>query len=430
MMGKLTEYVKHPTDTNTQNSRTLPNRAIVRRATGVPGKMRTPSIYEDTDFTPKVPAKRSVSNVSTPRGPAPNQPPPRLVSSGSPQSSKKRLSATPSSGGSSEHLDIIQEGSNRGSIASVDSLIDEAGKDYEPIDQYLVTNHEGEPPKPSNRWSQGAGSFPVSSVPGQRSSVAAPRYPAPPPPTKLPSDDENDDGYEPVRITEGSVTSAFVDEVDRAALPFRPTPLRSSVSMSEATPTRNQDRDRSPSAPEATPIPSTRISTSPRELSKSPPKFADTKHGKILIPPEPTSPPPSPPTDRDVVSPSSPKPRPPSPLTHSIGTRPLTPEQPKLPPKQRKSSQLTPTWSSQDDNVYEFDRLSPPPIIPNKADQHTSPPSHPEAVEEDNVYFEGPPPKVMSPVLEANEIPGLCAWVWGLVSAYLVFEVMANRIII
>ena len=372
--------------------------------------MRAPSIYEDTDFkTPKAPAKRSVSNVSTPRSPAPNQPPPRLGGGGSsPQSTKKRLSTTPSSGGSSEHLDIIQEGSNRGSVVSVDTLIDVGGKDYEPIDQYLVSNQEGETPKPSNRWSQGPGNLPTSSVPGQRSNVAAPRYPAPPPPTKSPSDDEND-GYEPVRITDGSVTSAFIDEVERVTLPFRPTPsARTSLSTSDATSIKKQDRDRSPSAPEATPIPSSRFSTSPQD---PPPNFADTKHGKVLIPPEPTSPPPSPPTGRDVVLPPSPKPRPPSPLAHSVST---SPQQPKLPPKQRKSSQLTPSWSSQDENVYEFDRLSPPPS-PNKADQHTpSPPSHPmgaDTFEENNVYFDhlvdGPPPKAMSPVNEANEIPGV-----------------------
>ena len=253
------------------------------------------------------------------RGPAPSLPPPRLGAT--PVSAKNRLSASNSSGGSSEHLESVLE--QRVSVVSTDSLEDVGGTDYEPIQDYLVGGVIEESP----------------GILGLSTSLDAPSYPAPPPPMGTPpkpvdTSQSDDDGYTKVNLTPGSmvVTSNFVSSPEWAELPLKPKSGHTPI------PRRSPDT--------ATPT-NSRLSASPQDFS--PPKITDSR-GKIVIPPEPTTPPPSPPTGIREVS--SPQPRPPSPLTQSK----TSPEQPQLPPKkQKRQPQVT------QDNVYEFDRLDGSP---------------------------------------------------------------------
>ena len=319
----------------------------MRRATGKPGKIIRPpsqSIYEETEFTPSIPVKRSVSNLSTVRGPAPTQPPPRL--GGSPMTVKKRLSTSMSSGGSSEQLDSLHE--KRASLVS--SGEDVGGTDYEPIQDYLLSGAN-------------------ESLETSRMSVnlEAPSYPAPPPPKGSPhTTEDDDDGYTKVSLMSGSVVeSDFKHSAEWAELPLKV--------KSGHTPIPRQ-------SPEwATPT-NSRLSTSPQDLS--PPKTTDIR-GKIKIPPEPTTPPPSPPMAlRDGPSP---QPRAPSPLTQAQ----TSPEQPQLPLKQKQKKQQRTVV--QDNNVYEFDRL----VVS---------PSNEQQPADDGVYFDhlSGPPEMTGPTVKAT----------------------------
>ena len=461
--------------------RTMPKQ-ISRRATGVPGRMKMPSFYEQTDpdlnEKPRQPAKRSVSNVSAFQNP-PSQPPPRLNSNQTSPSTKRRLSAEPEvphiSEGSNENLTVpfqneerrSQESSRQSSVNRLSGLsedLDEDLSNYEPIDGYLKEKRrsenkvplpqQSESKVPSPQQSENKVPSPQRSQEGSprshRSSMAeAPHYPAPLPPglNKLtPDNDEDSDGYEQVQLaSQDDNTNEFRDEVERAVLPLKPGVVRVGSGLPqphsrERSPSytgapsfmKRHGRERSPTValnrqPSGSPpsigvlsssVPASSIlssGASPSHLlrppikdkSSSPPKWADTKSGKVLIPPEPASPPPSPPIGRDVFSPPG---KPTSQQRHRSSSPPT--EQPVLPPK--KKSVKNPSYESHilqahskptnDDNeIYSFDRLSPPPAA---APRMSSPAGTPQrdavtttsvgTTQQDDIYFDhltsGPPP--------------------------------------
>ncbi len=298
-----------------------------RRATGKPGKIVRPpsqSIYEDTEFTPAplAPVKRSVSSVTTPtpRGPAPSQPPPRLGSS--PINIKKRLSASLSSGGGSSDP-------NRGSVISSTGSSPRSDADadtYEPIQDYLIEDN----PRLSR----------ISMI------TDAPSYPAPPPPDlATPNGDDDNDGYTEVNLLPGGVQSSFIPNKEWAELPLKTG--------------HAQLEHRSPE-------PTNRLSSSPQSTGSP-------GMPRIVLPPEPETPPPSPPMH--VATP-----------THS---RPLSPlqeasEGPKLPPKKQKPIKTVPMTTNvalqpDDNNVY-FDHL----VTGSPADETTPI----EQVQDGAVYFD------------------------------------------
>lgn len=414
---------------------------INRRATGVPGRMKM-SFYEPTDpglsEKPRQAAKRSVSNAASFLSSPPSQPPPRLNSSQVSPRSKRRLSAEPELplgvGESNENLTPSpqteekrsRESSRQSSVNRLSGLsedLDERG-DYEPIDRYLVEKCDSDGKVPLSQSSH------EGSPKSHRSSTSeAPHYPAPLPPstadqTKSTTEEDGDsDGYEPVKLAgQEDIHSAnqYRDEVERAVLPLKTTgPMRVGGRREHSPNVLQSLYNLSKSPPHTGPISSslpassTLSSVGPSHLlrppikdkSPSPPRWADTKLGKILIPPEPSSPPPSPPVGRDVVSPLSR----PVPAERNRSLSPPT-EQPVLPPKKKSAKNPTyeshiPKSESVDEGIYAFDTLSPLTAGTPKTDigsPRRTDPSLPAAmamadtVVQDDVYFDhlasNPPP--------------------------------------
>ena len=275
------------------------SKQINRRATGVPGRMKLPSFYEQTDPDPsdrqRHPAKRSVSNVSS-FHPPPVQPPPILSANPTSPGSKRRFSTDPevttpqsasssaattpaagaAPGGNNENLALAplneekksRESSRQSSVNRLSGLSeDEEMGNYEPIDGYLLNKQKSDSIKvPTPQRS--VESSPKSQSLSQRSSISdAPHYPAPLPPALSSSaattqqdsnnnkspprdqveDDEDSDGYEPVQLAgqdDGSDEPRFKDEVERAVLPLKPGAMR--VGQGQPVP-QPRSRDRSPS---------------------------------------------------------------------------------------------------------------------------------------------------------------------------------------
>ena len=432
---------------------------------------------------PRQQAKRSVSNVSSFNSP-PAQPPPRLSTNQMSPGSKRRLSAepelppTPVAGGSNENLALppqneekrSHESSRQNSVNRLSGLSeDEELSNYEPIDGYLVERRNKSEnikvPAPP-RSLEGS---PKSQSLSQRSSMSdAPHYPAPLPPSQRTKsnpddDDEDSDGYEPVQLAgqdEESGGPRFRDDVERAVLPLKPGAMRvgsgqpqpqprsrerspsytgaypsamKQFGLRERSPTVTQNRVSSESPPSSSMLsssvpasslsgvgPSHLIRPPIKEKSSSPPKWADTKSGKVLIPPEPSSPPPSPPVGRDVTMPPG---RPiPTQRQKSPSPPAMAPGQPGIPPK--KKSARNPSYESHmlqgqsandDEGIYSFDNLSPLPsagsvaMVTNSPKRSGNPITMATVcpVEQDNVYFDhlasGPPPRPQKPAIPAHQ---------------------------
>ena len=337
---------------------------------------------------------------------------------------------------------------------------DEEMGNYEPIDGYLVDKQKSESIKvPGPQRS--VESSPKSQSLSQRSSMSdAPHYPAPLPPG-APSqqqenntstlkdagdeDDEDSDGYEPVQLAgqEDETDSRFRDDVERAVLPLKPGAMRVGQGQPQLQP---RSRERSPSYTGTHPSAGLRhfgrersptvVQNTTRVMSESPPatgilsssvplgashlirppikEKSASPPTKVVMPPEPSSPPPSPPIGRrDVTSPSGGRPIPaqrqksPSPPAYPPG------QQPTLPPKKKSArnpgyeSHILPNQLANDDEgIYSFDRLSPPPPPAGVAKATTgsprripSPSNAPVTLatgeQQDEVYFDhlvsGPP---------------------------------------
>ena len=371
-------------------------------------------------------------------------------------------------GGSNENLALAppseekrsRESSRQSSVNRLSGLSeDEEMGNYEPIDGYLVDKQKSESIKvPGPQGS--VESSPKSQSLSQRSSISdAPHYPAPLPPEASlqqqdnkstpkdagEEDDEDSDGYEPVQLAgqEDKTDFPFKDEVGRAVLPLKPGAMRVGQGQPQPQP---RSRERSPSYTGTHPSAALRHfgrERSPtvvqnRVMSESPPaagilsssvplgashlirppikeKLASppARLGKVVMPPEPSSPPPSPPVGgRDMTSPHEGRPIPaqrqksPSPPAHAPG-------QPTLPPKKKSArnpgyeSHVLPSQSANDDEgIYSFDRLSPPPPPAGVAKATTgsprrmpSPSNVPVTVatgeQQDELYFDhlvsGPP---------------------------------------
>ena len=469
------------------------SKQISRRATGVTGRMKMPSFYEQTDpelgDRQRHPAKRSVSNVSS-FHPPPVQPPPILSTNPTSPGAKRRLgiepeatsqikseATMPAAGGSNENLPLppqseerkSRESSRQSSVNRLSGLSeDEELSTYEPIDGYLLDRQKSESmrvPGPQ----RSVESSPKSQSLSQRSSMSdAPHYPAPIPPSQQTKsttngdEDEDSDGYEPVQLAGQDEENGiqFRDEVERAVLPLKPgAKMRVGTGQPQPQPRSRErspsytgtypsaalkqfNRERSPTvvqnrvSSESPPTPSVLSSSVPastvgpshlirppiKEKSASPPKWADTKSGKVLIPPEPSSPPPSPPIGRDVTSPPGGRPTP-AQRQKSPSPPAMAPIQPVIPPKKKSArnpsyeSHVLQTQSTNDDEgIYSFDRLSPPPPPANTKATTGSPrrmpsPSNPIAMatreQEDDVYFDhltsGPPPLPQKPAVPPHQ---------------------------
>ena len=382
--------------------------------------MKTPSFYEQTDpdlsEKPRQAAKRSVSNVSA-FNPPPSQPPPRLSSTSGSTSprSKRRLSAEPefppiSAGGSNENLSLPSQGDERRSrdssrqssvnrLSGVSEDNDELSN-YEPIDTFLVEKRQTESKVPAPQRS-------TEGSPLRRRSSKAPHYPAPLPPNKqtkaaaTKEEDDDSDGYEPVQLAgqdSENESERYRDEVERAVLPLKPGAVRVGAGR-ERSPTVSSFRTSSESPPRSVtnyssslPAGTSHLLRPPlKEKSASPPKWADTKSGKVLIPPEPSSPPPSPPGGPNIALPPAYEQRV---LSQSSNT---SAEQPSLPPK--KKSARNPTYESrplqsQTTTSEGFGALNPPGGDVLKSEGGL-------AVTSDEVYFDhlasGPPPLPKKP---------------------------------
>lgn len=418
------------------------------------------------------PAKRSISNVSSFHPPPVQPPPilstnptspgakKRLSTEPEDTSQSKSEATTPAAGGSNENLALppqneerrSRESSRQSSVNRLSGLSeDEELSAYEPIDSYLRDKQKSESIKvPGPQRS--VESSPKSQSLSQRSSMSdAPHYPAPLPPSQQTKsatnddEDEDSDGYEPVQLAgqDEENGAQFKDEVGRAVLPLKPGAMlrvgtgqpQSQPKSRERSPSytgshpspahRQFNRERSPTvvhnrvSSESPPTSSILSSSVPsstshlmrppiKEKSASPPKWADTKSGKVLIPPEPSSPPPSPPVSRDVTSPRGGRP-----IPAQRQKSPSPPAQPVIPPKKKSvrnpsyESHVLRTQSANDDEgIYSFDRLSPPPPSASVAKATTGSsrrmpsPSDPFTMatgeQQDEVYFDhlasGPPP--------------------------------------
>ena len=337
-------------------TQTLPGK-IVRRATGIPGKMKVHQVISEEPETPKKPVKRS----STTRQ---NSQPGLNIPIASAYSPRKTHSPSPGRDG----LEVAGQGltgSRQGSTGSLDNLSEDDRSNYERVDDFLGGNDEGE-----SR---------IRSVPSP-----APTYPAP----SLPNVPIVDHDYEPVilgsRLSPPASDSGFgyFGDEERTTLPFAfanrtgmvvgagpTTPVKKSTSDLGITesPPKASERERSPSLP-----------TVKEEVTEQK-DVTRKKTSWTQIPPEPTSPPPSPP--RNIFSPTEVKQEgkratPPHPIPsqhHTPSRQPQalddavysfdrlekSPEpeepQPKLPPKLRKLSKPV----VKDDEVYAFDTLDP-----------------------------------------------------------------------
>ena len=337
-------------------TQTLPGK-IVRRATGIPGKMKVHQVISEEPETPKKPVKRS----STTRQ---NSQPGLNIPIASAYSPRKTHSPSPGRDGP-EVAGQGLTGSRQGSTGSLDNLSEDDRSNYERVDDFLGGNDEGE-----SR---------IRSVPSP-----APTYPAP----SLPNVPIVDHDYEPVilgsRLSPPASDSGFGyhGDEERTTLPFAfanrtgmavgagpTTPVKKSTSDLGITesPPKASERERSPSLPMV------------KEEVTEQKDVIRKKTSWAQIPPEPTSPPPSPP--RNIFSPTEVKQEgkratPPHPIPsqhHTPSRQPQalddavysfdrlekSPEpeepQPKLPPKLRKLSKPV----VKDDEVYAFDTLDP-----------------------------------------------------------------------
>ena len=305
---------------------TLPGK-IIRRATGIPGKIKSQQSIEELEPFDKKSAKRN---------------PP------SPFNSRKSHSPSPSQ----ENLDVARGplGSRQSSTASLDRISEDDRDTYEEVDDFL-----------------GGGSD-ESETRVQSDFVPAPVSASVHTPIK-------EHAYEPIvigtrfapPITLGDSGYGYQDEERPFVSPKRSNlgvkkPVTRSASDSGASGSSqsgSEDRERSPSLP-----------TVQEEIVTPEPPIPRKKSSRADIPPEPTSPPPSPP--RDLFSPTilprqrhvrpappPPKPLPEPPYDTAYGFDHLDkssePEQqPKLPPKQRKASR--PVVDTHE--VYAFDSLA------------------------------------------------------------------------
>ena len=334
---------------------TLPNKS--RRATGI-GSRRMPT-YEDTDLDHHQQQQQQQQSAVVNRVLRKSSSPSPLHSSGggsgrslesspklpSPYQSKKQLRLSPSLGDVAE-LGKTLTASQHSSTSSLNRLSDTDNDAYEPISDFLRHPSPSSSSSPSTTTAATAAT--MSTVPAPmpptivtpapnafehaQSGFSPPSYPAPVPPGKNLSrevkkltsskerldkmaegkeeEDEDDDGYTPVKVEKGQVSiQEFRDGVERAVLPFfSSSSTRSSATSSEGTfsthgggsPMKGGEghRHRTPSNPETSGGGS--VSTT-------------SKKG-FVIPPEPTSPPPSPPPLDDGSSRGDLPPKSPSPL--------------------------------------------------------------------------------------------------------------------
>ena len=347
----------------------------------------------------------------------------------SPYMSKKQLGVSPSSGDGSD-LSKRFSSSQHSSTSSLNQLSDIDQDAYEPIADFLMKSSD--PP-----------SLTSSSVPQPRasaileqdelmstsvqSSFSPPSYPAPIPPKKgraaraperlNEEDEDEDEGYTKVKLEGGQVEiEGYTDDVERAPLPLlsTSTSARSSLAggdSSQSSPFKyagttgsgGGSRQRSPSAPDVT-FGSIGFAPSPSKTTSV------SSSNRVLLPPEPTSPPPSPPVDqRDPTPPIPISIKSPSPLliqqnlARDDGSRSATPpeahttteEQPKLPPKKRNVASISSSFRETDDDIYAFDTLDPPSsTVPPKPSP--TPTSTTQANIDDDIYtfdtLEQPPP--------------------------------------
>lgn len=434
---------------------TLPNKN--RRATGVPNSVRRPSNYEDTEidlqFSSKPRAIRKSSSPSPLHGGGGGSV--RRFRDGSPKLPSpyqtRKLGVSPSSGDGSD-LSKRLSGSQHSSSSSLNQLSDIDTDAYEPIADFLKGDFLKGPesslpmsvPQPSTSVPQPSTSVPQPSmsVPQPQTSAIleqdesfsssiqsfnAPSYPAPIPPKKHrenriserfeeadeDADEDDDEGYTKVKLEGGQVNiDNFGNDVERAPLPLLSTSsTRSSLaSVSTHSSPMRYERQRSPSAPD---IGGPGISG----LARSPPKVVSTYSGKVVLPPEPTSPPPEPPTyPRDPTSPIPINVKSPSPLllqqniAHDGGQSPIPPssnseEQPKLPPKKRNFNSVSSNIRENvDDDIYSFDTLDPP-VTPTPT--QSAPPPVQTNVDDDIYAFDtlDPPPPMLAKSDPRKSIP-------------------------
>ena len=116
-------------------TQTLPGK-IVRRATGIPGKMKVHQVISEEPETPKKPVKRS----STTRQ---NSQPGLNIPISSAYSPRKTHSPSPGRDGL-EMAGRGLAGSRQGSTGSLDNLSEDDRSNYERVDDFLGGNDEGE----------------------------------------------------------------------------------------------------------------------------------------------------------------------------------------------------------------------------------------------------------------------------------------------
>ena len=210
--------------------------------------------------------------------------------------------------GEREELDgaFIYTGSREGSVGVLSEQDEDLDQDtYERLDDFLGGGGDTplNPPLPPGPK---PGTSP-NSVP-----IPAPNY-TPPPPPRPKVNENDDDGYTPINITDGEVqVKESPQEEVWATLPLKlsPQPKQRSTSVANVAVDLSPRRTpaRSPSAPHVHP------------LGGSP------SGRNFIVPPEPVSPPPSPPVPGRKLTPPTPR------------TPEKSPEraQPKLPPKKRR----------------------------------------------------------------------------------------------
>ena len=307
---------------------TLPGK-IIRRATGIPGKIKSQQSIEELEPFDKKSAKRN---------------PP------SPFSSRKSHSPSPSR----ENLDVARGplGSRQSSTASLDRISEDDRDTYEEVDDFLGGGSDESETRVQSEFVPAPVSAPVHT------------------PIK-------EHAYEPIvigtrfapPITLGDSGYGYQDEERPFVSPKRSnlgakkalTRSSSDSGTSGSSQSGSEDRERSPSLP----------TVQEEEKVTAEPPVPRKKSSRADIPPEPTSPPPSPP--RDLFSPTipprqrhvRPAPPPPKPLPEPpydptvygfdhLDKSPEPEQQPKLPPKQRKASR--PAVDTHE--VYAFDTLA------------------------------------------------------------------------
>ena len=305
---------------------TLPGK-IIRRATGIPGKIKSQQSIEELE---------PIDKKSTKRNPP------------SPFSSRKSHSPSPSR----ENLDVARGplGSRQSSTASLDRISEDDRDTYEEVDDFLGGGSDESETRVQSEFVPAPVSAPVHT------------------PIK-------EHAYEPIvigtrfapPITLGDSGYGYQDEERPFVSPKRSnlgakkalTRSTSDSGTSGSSQSGSEDRERSPSLQTV------------QEEEKAEPPVPRKKSSRADIPPEPTSPPPSPP--RDLFSPTipprqrhvRPAPPPPKPLPEPpydptvygfdhLDKSPEPEQQPKLPPKQRKASR--PAVDTHE--VYAFDTLA------------------------------------------------------------------------